>query len=106
MTMTLTKAAAVALAACVLTTGGASAQEHRRDQVRDRIEDSDNRINREYRHGNISRGEARKLKQENREIAHDAWRQSHDGNGLSHHEQRGINEDQNRLNRQITRESR
>jgi hypothetical protein len=105
------KTGAVVFAASVLVAGGAMAQnpyvqEQRKDQVRDRVHDTDQRINEEYRAGNLSRGEARELKQENREIARDAREQAHDGAGLSRGEQRDVNQQQNQLNRQITRESR
>lgn len=111
MTYPFSKTAIIALAASVLVTGAAMAQnpviqEQRKDQVQDRIQDTNQRINQEYRSGNITRGEARELKQENREIARDAREQAHDGGGLSRGEQRDINQQQNQLNKQITRESR
>jgi hypothetical protein len=104
------KTASVVVAATVLAASGAMAQtvvqEQRKDQVQDRIHDTNQRINEEYRSGNLTRGEARELKQENREIARDARQQAHDGGGLSRGEQHDINQDQNQLNKQISRESR
>ena len=100
-----TKIATVAFASLVLAAGTAAAQEMRKDQVQDRVQDTNQRINQEYREGNITRHEARKLKQENREIAHDAREQAHDGSGLSRGEQRDINQQQNTLNREISRQS-
>ena len=105
------KTASIVFAATVLVAGGAMAQnpyvqEQRKDQVKDRVQDTNQRINQEYREGNITRGEARELKQENREIARDARQQAHDGGGLSRSEQRDINQQQNQLNKQISRESR
>ena len=75
------KTAIIAVAASVLAAGTASAQnpvvqEQRKDQVQDRVQDTNQRINQEYREGNITRNEARELKQENREIAHDAREQA------------------------------
>jgi hypothetical protein len=104
------RTAIIAVAAGVLAAGTAYAQnpivqEQRKDQVQDRVEDTSQRINEEYRQGNITRNEARELKQENREIAHDARDQAHDGAGLSRGEQRDINQQQNTLNREITRQS-
>jgi uncharacterized protein HemX len=111
MSSPIFKTASVVFAATVLVAGGALAQnpgvqEHRKDQVRDRVQDTNDRINQEYRSGNLSRGEARDLKQENREIAHDARDQAHDGRGLSRGEQRDINHQQNQLNREISRQAR
>jgi len=74
--------------------------------VQDRVPDADQRINQEYREGNISRGQAHELKQENREIAHETRHDEHTGGYLSHGEQHNINQQENALNRQINRESR
>jgi hypothetical protein len=97
-----TKIATVAFASLALAAGTATAQEMRKDQVQDRIHDTNQRINQEYREGNISRGQARELKQENREIARETPHDEH----LSRDEQRNINQQENVLNRQINRESR
>ncbi|CAN5726061.1 hypothetical protein BH10PSE6_BH10PSE6_24050 [soil metagenome] len=103
------KTAIIAVAASVLAAGTTFAQspmqEQRTDQVQDRVQDTNQRINEEYRQGSITRNEARELKEENREIAHDARDQARDGAGLSHGEQRDINQQQNTLNREITRQS-
>ena len=101
-----TKIATVAFASLVLAAGTAAAQEMRKDQVQDRVHDTNQRINQEYREGNISRGQARELKQENREIAHETRHDEHTGGSLSHGEQHNINQQENSLNRQINRESR
>jgi len=45
------------------------------------------------------------MKQENREIAHDAHQQARDGAGLSRGEQRDIDRQQTSLNREISRRS-
>ena len=60
------KIATVAFASLVLAAGTAAAQEMRKDQVQDRVHDTNQRINQEYREGNISRGQAHELTQENR----------------------------------------
>ena len=104
------RSAIIAVAASVLAAGTAYAQdpivqEQRKDQVQDRVQDTDQRINEEYRQGNITRDEARQLKQENREIAQDAQDRAYDGPGLSRGDQRDINQQQNMLNREITRQS-
>jgi len=110
MVIAFTRNAIIAMAAGVLAAGTAYAQnpvvqEHRQDQVQDRVHDTDARINQEYREGNITRNEARELKQENREISRDARQQAQDGIGLSRGEQRDVNQQQNSLNREITRQS-
>jgi len=101
-----TKIATVAFASLVLAAGTAAAQEMRKDQVQDRIHDTNQKINQEYREGNISRGQARELKQENREIAHEMRHDEHTGGYLSHGEQHDINQQENAMNRLINRESR
>ena len=104
------RTAIIALAASVLAAGTAYAQnpivqEERKDQVQDRVQDTNQRINEEYRQGNITPNEARELKRENREIAQDAQDRADDGLGLSRGDQRDINQQQNMLNREITRQS-
>ena len=69
---TTTKIATVAFASLVLAAGTAAAQEMRKDQVQDRVHDTNQRINQEYREGNISRGQAHELKQESRETSRNA----------------------------------
>ena len=101
---TLKTAAAIFAGLIAIASTSASAQEYRKDQVQDRVQDTNQRINREYREGDISRGEARELKQENREIKHEESAMARDG--LSRGEQRELNQQENTLNRQITRESR
>ena len=101
-----TKIAIVTFASRVLAAGTAAAQEMRKDQVQDRVHDTNQRINQEYREGNISRGQAHELTQENREIAHETRHDEHTGGTLSHGEQRNISQQENALNHQINRESR
>ncbi len=85
----------VAFAAAMLAASAVSAQEYRKDQVQDRVQDrvqnTNQRINQEYRKGNISRCEAR---------------DEHTDGNPSRGEQAQINQQENSLNRQITRESR
>jgi hypothetical protein len=99
------KIATVAFASVMLAAGAASAQEMRKDQVQDRIQDTNQRINQEYRDGDISRGEARELKQENHEIARETRHDERTGGYLSHGEQAEINHQENQLNKQISRDS-
>lgn len=97
------KIATVAFASMMLAAGAASAQEMRKDQVQDRIQDTNQKINQERRDGDISRSEARDLKQENRDIAKETRHDEHTGGGLSHPEQAQINHQENQLNKQINR---
>ena len=94
--------AAVAVAGIALS-ASAFAQDGRQNQVNDRVQDTNQRINQEYRDGDISRNQARQLKEENRDIKHEEQAQARDG--LSHGEQRSLNQQENSLNRQITRDS-
>jgi len=100
-----TRIATVAFASLMLAGGTAAAQEMRKDQVQDRIHDTNQRINEEYREGDISRGQARQLKQENREIARETRHDEHTGGYLSRGEQAEINQQENAVNRQINRET-
>jgi hypothetical protein len=97
------KIAVVTLAGIALSVP-AFAQAGRQDQVNDRVQDTNQRINKEYREGDISRGEAHQLKEENRDIKIEERAEARDG--LSHGEQRSLNQQENSLNHQITRESR
>lgn len=108
----LTHVAALATA-CVLSAGAINAQTSgnpadspRRDQIRDRTQDTNDYIAKQRSEGNITRGEAHEMRQDNREIAHDANQQMYDGRSLTRGEQSTINKEQTDLNRQITREAR
>ena len=104
MNIPFIKIATIAFAGIALA-GAASAQEMRKDQVQDRIQDTNQRINQEYREGDISRNQARDLKQENREIAHETRQDERSGGYLSRGEQAEINHQENQLNKQINRDS-
>ena len=69
-------------------------------------ENEDTRPLHQDREGNISRSQTHALKQENRETAHETRHDEHTGGYLSRGEQRGINQQENALNRQIHRDSR
>jgi hypothetical protein len=76
----------------------------RRDQVNDRLERQDRRINREYREGEISRGQARQLHREDRFIRHEErFFARHDGGHITRGEQRYLNRQENFVSRQIGR---
>jgi hypothetical protein len=94
--------ATVALAGLALSVP-AFAQDGHQNQVNDRVQDTNQRINQEYRDGDISRNQEHQLKDENRDIKHEEQAQARDG--LSHGEQRSLNQQENSLNHQITHDS-
>ncbi len=94
----LTKAAVVVFATSLIG-GGALAQQGRQDQVQDRVQDTNQRINHEYREGDISRGQARELKRENNDVRHEEQAESR--GGLSRGDQHMMNRQENGINRQI-----
>jgi hypothetical protein len=76
----------------------------RRDQVNDRLENQSRRINREYREGEISRGQARALHREDHNIRREERTMaSMDGGHITRSEQRALNQQENVVSRQIGR---
>jgi hypothetical protein len=76
----------------------------RRDQVNDRLENQSRRINREYREGEISRGQARMLHREDREVRREERTMaSLNGGHITRSEQRVLNQQENAISRQIGR---
>jgi outer membrane murein-binding lipoprotein Lpp len=103
---TPTKIATVAFASLMLAAGAASAQTMRTDQVQDRIQDTNQKINQEYRDGDISRSQARDLKEENHDIARETRHDERtDGGNVTRPEQAQINQQENQLNHQINRDA-
>ena len=99
------KIATVAFASLMLAAGAASAQEVRKDQVQDRIQDTNQKINQEYKDGDISRNQELTLKDENRDIARETRHDEKTGDNLSRGEQAQINHQENQLNHQINRDA-
>jgi hypothetical protein len=100
------KIATVAFASMMLAAGAASAQTMRTDQVQDRVEDTNHKINQEYKDGDISRNQERQLKTENRDIAKETRHDERtDGGNVTRPEQAQINQQENQLNKQINRDS-
>lgn len=97
----------------LLATGAASsafaeteweAHHPRRDQVNDRLENQSRRINREYREGEISRGQAHRLHQEDRFIRREERHMaSMNGGHITRDEQHALNRQENWVGRQIGR---
>ena len=76
----------------------------RRDQVNDRLENQSRRINREYREGEITRAQARRLHQEDRRIRQEErYMASLNGGHITRAEQRVLNQQENWVSRQIGR---
>jgi hypothetical protein len=94
---------AIVVAAATVLSVPAFAQDGRQGQVNDRVQETNQRINQEYRNGDISRHQEHQLKEENRDIKIEERAEARDG--LSHGEQRSLNQQENSLNHQITHDS-
>ena len=76
----------------------------RRDQVNDRLANQSRRINQEYREGEISRGQARVLHREDRQVRREERTMaSLDGGHITRADQRALNQQENVISRQIGR---
>jgi hypothetical protein len=76
----------------------------RRDQVNDRLQNQSRRINQEYREGEITRGQARALHREDRQIRREERTMaSLDGGHITRADQRALNQQENVVSRQIGR---
>jgi hypothetical protein len=104
--------AILALSAAILGATAASAMAEtqwernhpRRDQVNDRLQNQNRRINQEYREGEITRGQARQLHREDRSIRHEERTMAGFNNGhITRSEQRSLNQQENAVSRQIGR---
>jgi hypothetical protein len=76
----------------------------RRDQVNDRLENQDRRINHEYREGELTPVQAERLHQEDRTIRHEerAMASFHHGH-VTRAEERALNQQENVVSGQIGR---
>ena len=76
----------------------------RRDQVNDRLAYQSRRINQEYREGEITRGQARALHREDRQVRREERTMaSLDGGHITRADQRALNQQENVISRQIGR---
>ena len=76
----------------------------RRDQVNDRLANQSRRINQEYREGEISRGQARALHREDRQVRREERTMaSLDGGHITRADQRALNQQENAISHQIGR---
>jgi ABC-type siderophore export system fused ATPase/permease subunit len=110
---TATKASLLALTIVTMVGGlvtGAMAETRwernhpRRDQVNDRLQNQNRRINQEYREGEITRGQANRLHQEDRAIRHEERTMSgFNGGHITPAEQKALNQQENAVSGQIGR---
>lgn len=110
--MSLAKIVAVAFA-CTLTAGIAGSafaetpweRNHpRRDEVNDRLQNQNRRINQEYREGEISRDRAQQLHREDRQIRQEERDMAAQNHGhITRDEQRVLNQQENSVSREIGR---
>jgi hypothetical protein len=106
--MTSVRLATVVFVGALVTMAGSAFAETswernhpRRDQVNDRLENQSRRINREYREGEISRGQARALHREDHQIRQEERTMaSLNGGHITRGEQRVLNQQENAVSRQ------
>ena len=94
----------VIAALCLCAVSIASAERGYRESIRERIEETKDRINRGVDHGTLSRYEAKEFYRDLRRIENRIDRMRSDG--LSHREREIIERDLDRLDRSIRREKR
>ena len=76
----------------------------RRDQVNDRLQNQNRRINQEFREGEITRGQANRLHREDQAIRREERTMSKFNNGhITPAEQKALNQQENSVSRQIGR---
>jgi len=105
-----TKAATIALSIAfagitvVDAMAGNWGQNHpRREQVNDRLQNQNRRINREVREGEITKGEARQLHSEDRAIRKERTMSKLNNGHITPAEQKSLNQQENAVSRQIGR---
>jgi hypothetical protein len=104
-----TKAAALLTAALLGTSATATfagdnwgANHPRREQVNDRLQNQNRRINQELREGEITKGQARQLHQEDHAIRQEERTMSKlNGGHITGAEQKALNQQENAVSRQI-----
>jgi len=76
----------------------------RRDQVNDRLENQNRRINQERKEGEITKGQANRLHREDQAIRHEEQTMSKLNNGhITPAEQKALNQQENAVSKQIGR---
>jgi hypothetical protein len=75
-----------------------------RDQVNDRLENQNRRINHEYREGEFTRGQARQLHRDDRRIRHEERDMARLDHGhITRADRRALNQQENGVSRMIGR---
>jgi hypothetical protein len=98
----LTAALLGASAATALAGGNWGANHPRREQVNDRLQNQNRRINQEVREGKITQGQAKQLHREDHAIRQEERTMSKlNGGHISAAEQKSLNQQENAVSRQI-----
>jgi len=101
------KLVAAAITVALLTATGAFAQEDhpRREQVNGRLENQDKRIQEGEKSGKLTRGQARQLHQEDRNIRKEERHMAaKDGGHITKKDQARLNRQENKVSKQIHEE--
>jgi hypothetical protein len=107
-----TKASGIALAIAIAGTAATAAMAEtqwdknhpRREQVNDRLQNQNRRINQEVREGEISKGQANQLHHEDHAIRQEERTMSRMNNGhITPAEQKSLNQQENAVSKQIGR---
>jgi hypothetical protein len=89
-------------ATAVLAQGNWGANHPRREQVNDRLQNQNKRINNEVKEGEITKGQARQLHQEDRAIRQEERSMAKMNNGhITGAKQKALNQQENAVSRQI-----
>jgi hypothetical protein len=92
----------VSTSATAVFAGDWAANHPRREQVNDRLQNQNRRINKEVRNGEITKGQAQQLHQEDHAIRQEERAMSSMNNGhITRTEQKALNQQENAVSRQI-----
>ena len=102
MLLTIFLAALLSSSATGVFAGNWATNHPRREQVKDRLQNQNRRINNEVRNGEINKGQAQQLHQDDRAIRQEERTMSSMNNGhITRTEQRALNQQENAVSRQI-----
>jgi hypothetical protein len=102
MTLVLATALLGASATTAFAGGNWGANHPRREQVNDRLQNQNRRINQEVREGKITQGQAKQLHQEDHAIHQEERTMSKlNGGHITAAEQKSLNQQENAVSRQI-----
>ncbi|MDQ4429568.1 hypothetical protein PKO51_09370 [Yokenella regensburgei] len=75
----------------------------RREEVNQRLDNQDHRINHDVKDGSMSRDEAKKLHEQDKSIRHQEQADArHDNGHITKHEQKRLNNEENHVNHEIS----